>query len=167
MSDLYDFKAPLADGRLFDFASCRGKVVLAVNVASACGFTPQYAGLQQLHERYKDRGLVIVGFPCNQFGAQEPGTETEIARFCDLNFGVTFPLFKKVLVNGRGTDPVIGWLKAKGRGVFGTRAVKWNFTKFLVSRDGRKVKRFASTIEPEAMVPMIESLLAAQPAQAL
>ena len=159
MTVLYDFSAPLLDGTPQPLAAYRDKVVLAVNVASKCGFTPQYAGLEKLYETYRDRGLVILGFPCNQFGDQEPGTETEIAAFCNLNYNVSFPMFGKVTVNGRGALPLYQWLKRKAPGLLGLQAVPWNFTKFLVDRSGTKVQRFASATEPADLVQPIEKLL--------
>ena len=137
-------------------ASYEGKVILVVNTASRCGFTPQYAGLEALHKKYKDRGLVVLGFPCNQFGHQEPGDDTEIAAFCTLNFGVTFPLMHKTDVNGPGTHPVYVFLKGKAPGT-----IKWNFTKFLVGRDGKTVSRFPSTTKPEKLEKDIEAALSA------
>lgn len=159
MTTLYDFSAPLLGGQQQSLAAYRDKVVLVVNVASKCGFTPQYAGLEKLYETYRDRGLVILGFPCNQFGEQEPGTETEIAAFCDLNYNVTFPIFGKVLVNGRGALPLYRWLRRKAPGLLGVQLVPWNFTKFLVDRSGRNVQRFASATEPADLAGAIEKLL--------
>lgn len=159
MTTLYDFSAPQLGGSEQQLSAYRDKVVLVVNVASKCGFTPQYAGLEKLYETYKDRGLVILGFPCNQFGQQEPGTETEIAAFCDLNYNVTFPIFGKVLVNGRGALPLYQWLRRKAPGLLGVQLIPWNFTKFLVDRSGRNVQRFASTTEPADLAGEIEKLL--------
>lgn len=159
MTTLYDFSAPLLDGTQQPLAAYRDKVVLVVNVASKCGFTPQYAGLEKLYETYRDRGLVILGFPCNQFGDQEPGTETEIAAFCDLNYNVTFPMFSKTVVNGRGALPLYQWLKRKAPGLLGLQAVPWNFTKFLVDRSGATVHRFASATEPADLAQPVEKLL--------
>lgn len=159
MTTLYDFSAPLLDGTQQPLAAYRDKVVLAVNVASKCGFTPQYAGLEKLYETYRDRGLVILGFPCNQFGDQEPGTETEIAAFCDLNYNVTFPMFSKTVVNGRGALPLYQWLKRKAPGLLGLQAVPWNFTKFLVDRSGTTVHRVASATEPADLAQPVEKLL--------
>ncbi len=140
-------------------ADYKGKVLLIVNVASACGFTPQYAGLEALWRKYQDRGLVVLGFPCNQFGAQEPGDEAAIGEFCSLTYDVTFPMFAKVKVNGDGTHPIFTFLKAGAPGVLGTEGIKWNFTKFLVDRDGRVVDRYASARKPEDMAADIERLL--------
>lgn len=136
-----------------------GKVLLIVNVASKCGFTPQYKGLEALYKQYKDRGFEVLGFPCNQFGAQEPGAEEEIVQFCELNFGVTFPMFAKIDVNGKETHPLFEQLKSGATGVLGTEAIKWNFTKFLVARDGTIVDRFASNTSPDALTKEIETLL--------
>ncbi len=159
MTVLSDFSAPLLGGATQPLTAYRDKVVLVVNVASKCGFTPQYAGLEKLYETYKERGLVILGFPCNQFGDQEPGTETEIAAFCDLNYNVTFPIFAKAEVNGRNALPLYKWLKRKAPGLLGIQAVGWNFTKFLVDRTGTKVQRFASATEPAEIAAPIEKLL--------
>jgi|SRR5688572_27305299 len=137
----------------------QGKVLLIVNTASQCGFTPQYAGLEALHRRYKDRGLVVLGFPCDQFGHQEPGTSEEIASFCDSRFGVSFPMHAKVEVNGAGAHPLFVRLKEKAPGLLGTQAIKWNFTKFLVDRKGNVVERYAPNTTPEALAPDIEKLL--------
>ena len=162
MTTLYDFSARLIDGSERPLSAYRDNVVLLVNVASKCGFTPQYAGLEKLYGQYRDRGLVVLGFPCNQFGEQEPGTETEIAAFCDLNYNVTFPMFSKIVVNGRGTHPLYQWLKRKAPGLLGLQAIRWNFTKFLVDRSGTGVRRFGSDVVPEDLVKPIEELLGAQ-----
>jgi glutathione peroxidase len=159
LTTLYDFSAPLLGGTPQPLSDYRDKVVLVVNVASKCGFTPQYAGLEKLWQDYRDRGLVILGFPCNQFGEQEPGTEAEIAAFCDLNYNVTFPLFAKVTVNGKGALPLYTWLKKKAPGLLGVQLIPWNFTKFLVDRNGNKVQRFASSVEPASLAEHIEKLL--------
>jgi len=163
----------MADGRIFDFAlrtlggqplplaQFEGKVLLVVNTASECGFTPQYAGLEALHREYGPRGLVVLGCPCNQFGAQEPGSAEEIGRFCETRFGVSFPLSAKLEVNGSGADPLFQYLCAAAPGVLGTQGIKWNFTKFLVSRDGKMVERFAPTTAPEDLRERIEARLAA------
>lgn len=153
------FEATRLDGAPLHFQELAGKVVLIVNTASQCGFTPQYAGLQQLHETYAQRGLVVIGFPCNQFGAQEPGDEAEIARFCETSFGVSFPLTEKVDVNGPGAHPLFKFLTAALPGVLGTQAIKWNFTKFLVDRAGVPVKRYASMTPPAELASDIEALL--------
>ena len=146
---VYDFSVKTIRGETVSMAEYRGKVLLIVNVASQCGFTPQYKGLQELYEKYKDRGLVVLGFPCNQFGAQEPGTETEIAQFCETNYGVTFPMFAKIDVNGENAHPLYQFLCKEAPGILGTKAIKWNFTKFLVDREGNVIDRFASTDTPE------------------
>lgn len=160
MTTFYDFSARLIDGTEQPLSDYRGKAVLVVNVASKCGFTPQYAGLEKLWLDYRDKGLVVLGFPCNQFGEQEPGTETEIAAFCDLNYNVSFPMFAKVVVNGRGAHPLYQWLKRRAPGLLGLQAVKWNFTKFLVGPDGETVTRFGSEVEPASLVQPIEAMLA-------
>ena len=156
---LADFSANRLDGTAQDLSAFAGQVVLIVNVASQCGFTPQYEGLEALYQRFKDRGLIILGFPCNQFGAQEPGSSEEIAQFCALNFGVSFPMFERVEVNGDAAHPLFDWLTAAAPGVLGTEAIKWNFTKFLLDRDGKVVDRFAPTTEPAEIAPAIEKLL--------
>jgi glutathione peroxidase len=156
---IFEFKAEANDGREVDFAGFAGKPLLIVNTASKCGFTPQYAGLEALHREYADRGLVVLGFPCDQFAHQEPGDAAAIAEFCQRNFGVSFRLMAKVEVNGAGTHPVFKFLKAKARGALGS-SVKWNFTKFLVSRDGAAVKRFAPDKEPAELRGDIEAALA-------
>jgi glutathione peroxidase len=158
MSTLHDFSATAIDGSEVDLAQYEGKVVLVVNTASKCGFTPQYAGLEQLHETYADRGLVVLGFPCDQFGHQEPGDEGEIAEFCQLNYGVSFPMFSKIEVNGSGAHPLYRWLRSEKGGVLGDK-IKWNFTKFLVAPDGSVVQRYASTTKPEKIASDIEALL--------
>jgi glutathione peroxidase len=157
MSDsIFNLKATRNDASELDFKNLEGKVLLVVNTASKCGFTPQYKGLEALYKSYKDKGLVVLGFPCDQFAHQEPGDDAAIAQFCEVNFGVTFPLMAKVKVNGADTHPVFKLLKKQAPGAIGG-AIKWNFTKFLVSSDGRTVKRYAPTVEPEA----IESDIAA------
>lgn len=157
-STIHEFTLNSIDGQPTPLAQFKGKVVLMVNVASKCGFTPQYEALQRLHQAYGPLGLVIVGFPCDQFAHQEPGDDEEIARFCQVNYGVTFPLMAKAEVNGPGTHPVFDFLKAKAPGFLGRR-VKWNFTKFLVQRDGRTVKRFAPCRRPEVMEDAIRAAL--------
>lgn len=159
MTTIYDLSATTIDGRQAALADFKGKVILVVNTASQCGFTPQYAGLQALYDRFGDRGFTILGFPCNQFGSQEPGTEAEVGAFCERNFGVTFPLFAKVDVNGPAAHPLFKQLKAAAPGLLGSKAIKWNFTKFLVDRDGRVVSRFAPTTKPEDLKDAIEKLL--------
>ena len=155
----YDFEATSITGQAVPLSDYRGKVLLIVNTASACGFTPQYAGLQALHEQYGERGLVVLGFPCNQFGSPEQGSESEIASFCDLNFGVRFPLMGKIDVNGANAHPLYRWLTAEAPGVLGTKAIKWNFTKFLVGRDGQVLKRYAPLDKPASLAKDIEAAL--------
>jgi glutathione peroxidase len=161
MATAYDFTARDIEGRERPLADWRGKVLLVVNVASKCGFTPQYAGLEKLWERYRDRGLVVLGFPCDQFGHQEPGDEAEIRDFCSLTYDVDFPMFAKVEVNGGGAHPLWKWLKDEKGGLLGIGAIKWNFTKFLVGRDGKVLKRYAPTDTPESLARDIEAALAA------
>lgn len=158
---VYDFQATSITGQPVALSDYRGKVLLIVNTASACGFTPQYAGLQALHAQYGDQGLVVLGFPCNQFGAQEKGSESEIAGFCDLKFGVRFPLMAKIDVNGANAHPLYRWLTAQAPGVLGTKAIKWNFTKFLVGRDGQVIRRYAPQEAPARLAGDIEAALAA------
>ena len=156
----FDFTATDIRGHAQPLSQWRGKVLLIVNTASACGFTPQYAGLQKLYAAYEAQGLVVLGFPCNQFGSQEKGPEAEIATFCDTRFGVTFPMMSKIDVNGANADPLYRWLTAQAPGVLGTKAIKWNFTKFLVGRDGDVLRRYAPQDKPEALVADIEAALA-------
>ena len=160
-TSLYDFDAVSIAGQPANFSAQRGKVVLIVNTASACGFTPQFAGLEQLWKDYRGRGLVIVGFPSNEFGAQDPGSNDEIASFCQLNYGVSFPVMAKVQVNGAKAHPLWQFLTSEARGVLGSQAVKWNFTKFLVGRDGTVLKRYAPNDAPESLRKDIEAALAA------
>ena len=155
-----DFSATMIDGEDQSLANYSGKVLLIVNVASECGFTPQYEGLEELWRRYRDQGLVVLGFPCDQFGNQEPAPEQEIASFCSTRFDVTFPMFAKVDVNGDDAHPLYAWLRDEKSGLLG-RSIKWNFTKFLVSRDGRVIKRYGSKITPERLTDDIEKQLAA------
>lgn len=159
MVTAYDFAARTLDGRETTLAEWRGQVLLVVNVASKCAFTPQYAGLESLHRTYKDRGFAVLGFPCNQFGAQEPGNAEEIANFCSLTYDVSFPMMSKIEVNGPNADPLYAWLKKEKKGALGTEAVKWNFTKFLIDRDGKVVRRFAPADKPEALASAIEAAL--------
>jgi glutathione peroxidase len=159
MTTIYDFTAETLDGRPAPLADHHGKVVLVVNTASKCGFTPQYAGLEALWKKYRDRGFVVLGFPCNQFGSQEPGNAEEIASFCSLTYDVDFPMMRKVDVNGPATHPLYAWLKKQKKGVLGTEGIKWNFTKFLVDRHGNVVDRFAPTVDPKALQGAIEALL--------
>ncbi len=158
MAKIYDFKALNNKGVEVDFSQYEGKVLLIVNTASKCGFTPQYDGLEALYQKYKDKGLVVIGFPCDQFAHQEPGSNEEIAEFCRLNHGVTFPLMAKIEVNGDNAHPIYKYLKNAAKGTFGN-AIKWNFTKFLISRDGEQVTRFAPTTKPEAIDDKIAALL--------
>jgi len=156
---VYEFSAPLLDGREVSLDEFRGRVLLIVNTASKCGFTPQYAGLEELFRTYKDRGLAVLGFPCNQFGAQEPGSGEEIGAFCETNYGVSFPIFAKIDVNGPDAHPLYRFLKGEKSGIFGTKDIKWNFTKFLVDRVGTVVERFGPSTEPNALTAQIEGLL--------
>ena len=158
MSGLESFSARAIDGSDIDLASYSGEVVLVVNTASQCGFTPQYQGLQKLHDEYAEQGFAVLGFPCDQFGGQEPGEDAEIAGFCERNFGVTFPLFSKVEVNGDGAHPVFQWLRGQKGGLLGNK-IKWNFTKFLVGRDGQVLARYAPTTKPEKIAGDIEKAL--------
>lgn len=158
MEKIYDFKALTSKGKELDFAQFEGKVLLIVNTASKCGFTPQFAGLEALNQKYKDKGLVVIGFPCNQFASQDPGSDSEIEGFCQLNYGVTFQIMKKINVNGNDAHPIFKYLKSQTKGVFGS-AVKWNFTKFLISKDGETIKRYAPTTKPEKLEKDIESML--------
>jgi glutathione peroxidase len=157
---VYDFEALSIDGKPAHLSTQRGKVLLIVNTASACGFTPQFAGLEKLWQDYRDRGLVVIGFPSNEFGGQDPGSNDEIASFCQLNYGVSFPMMAKVKVNGADAHPLWRWLKAQAPGLLGTEGVKWNFTKFLVGRDGRVRKRYAPNDPPESLRRDIEAALA-------
>jgi len=159
MSALYELSAKRIDGSKQSMKDYKGKVLLFVNVASGCGFTPQYAGLEALWQKYGKRGLVVLGFPCNQFGGQEPGDEAAIGEFCSLTYDVTFPMFAKVDVNGDGTHPVFAFLKKGAPGILGTEVIKWNFTKFLVDREGKVLARYASALKPEDMADDIERLL--------
>ena len=161
MTGIQDFTVRAADGSDLSLAAHAGKVVLVVNTASKCGFTPQYAGLEDLWRRYSDQGLVVLGFPCNQFANQEPGDAEEIASFCSLTYDVTFPVLARIDVNGPGADPLFQWLSDQKRGLLGTRGIKWNFTKFLVGRDGGVLKRYAPTVPPEALEADIRAALAA------
>jgi len=159
MSEFYSLKAKLPGDKEYDFEQLKGKVVLVVNVASKCGFTPQYKGLQGLSDKYKDQGLVILGFPCNQFGSQEPENDTGIATFCERNHGVTFPLMAKSNVNGDDTNEVYKYLKSQKSGLLGLTRVKWNFEKFLIDKEGKVVNRWASITTPESIDPEIAKLL--------
>ncbi len=161
MATVYDFDALQIDGTSVRLKKFKGKVMLVVNTASACGFTPQFAGLEELHQTYGRKGLVVLGFPCNQFGGQDPGSNDEIASFCQLNFGVTFPMMAKVEVNGAEATPLFQWLTAEAPGLLGSKAIKWNFTKFLVGKDGEVIRRYAPTDAPADMAADIETALAA------
>jgi glutathione peroxidase len=163
MTTLSDFTATTLTGEERSLSAYAGKVVLVVNTASRCGFTPQYAGLEELYTELKDDGFVVLGFPCNQFGSQEPGSEDEIGEFCQANYGVTFPMFAKVDVNGDDTHPLYAWLKDEKKGVLGGR-IKWNFTKFLVGRDGRVIERYAPNCEPADLAGDVRAALAARAA---
>ncbi|PKO37426.1 MAG: glutathione peroxidase [Betaproteobacteria bacterium HGW-Betaproteobacteria-6] len=156
---LYDFSAQRLNGDEQRFDAYRGKVLLIVNTASQCGFTPQYAGLEELYRTFKERGFVVLGFPCNQFGAQEPGDAQTIAQFCQTRFDVSFPLFARIDVNGDNAHPLYTWLKHEAAGILGTEAIKWNFTKFLVDREGRVVHRYAPATRPDELVEAVESVL--------
>jgi len=159
VSSAYDFTAETLEGQPAPLAQHRGEVMLIVNTASKCGFTPQYAGLEALYRKYKDRGLTILGFPCNQFGAQEPGNAEEIASFCSLTYDVSFPMMRKIDVNGPAAHPLYVWLKGEKKGVLGTSGIKWNFTKFLIDREGKVVGRFAPTATPQSLEGAIENVL--------
>lgn len=159
-TSVYDFEALSIEGKPAHLSTQRGKVLLIVNTASECGFTPQFGGLEALWEGYRDQGLVVVGFPSNEFGGQDPGANDQIASFCSLNYGVTFPMMSKVEVNGAKAHPLWKWLTSEAPGLLGTQAIKWNFTKFLVGRDGRVIKRYAPTDTPESMKKDIEAALA-------
>ncbi len=159
MSSIHDFEALSIGGEDFRFADLRGKVVLVVNTASECGFTPQFAGLETLWDHYKDKGLVVVGFPSNEFGGQDPGSDGDIATFCKLNYGVSFPMMSKVKVNGAQAHPLWKWLTHEAPGVLGTTSIKWNFTKFLVGKDGQVIKRYAPNDKPESIASAIEKAL--------
>ena len=161
MTTAYDFEATTIDGKPAPLAAQRGQVLLIVNTASECGFTPQFAGLEALWQEYRERGLVIVGFPSNEFGAQDPGSNDEIASFCQLNYGVSFPMMAKTDVNGSDAHPLYKWLTAEAPGILGTKAIKWNFTKFLVGKDGQVIKRYAPTDTPESLSADIEAALSA------
>jgi glutathione peroxidase len=160
-ASVYDFEALSIEGKSAHLSTQRGRVLLIVNTASECGFTPQFAGLETLWEDYRDKGLTVVGFPSNEFGAQDPGDNAEIASFCQLNFGVSFPMMGKVQVNGASAHPLWQWLTAQAPGLLGSQAVKWNFTKFLVGKDGRVIKRYSPGDAPESMRADIERALAA------
>tara|TARA_B100000963_G_C22474880_1_gene601930 strand:+ start:268 stop:750 length:483 start_codon:yes stop_codon:yes gene_type:complete len=159
MTTVMDFSAVLANGKPQDLNDYQGKVLLIVNTASKCGFTPQYTGLESLHQTYGERGFSVLAFPCNQFGGQEPGSEEEIQSFCDFNYQISFPLFSKIEVNGAASHPLYAHLKEQAPGALGSKRIKWNFTKFLVNQQGEVVKRFAPSTKPEAIASDIEALL--------
>ena len=160
MSTVYEFSANTIQGKAVKLNQYKGKAMLIVNTASACGFTPQFGGLEALHKSYGGKGLVVLGFPCNQFGAQDSGSNGEIAEFCQLNYGVSFAMMEKIDVNGSGAHPLYQWLSAEAPGLLGSKAIKWNFTKFLVGKDGAVIKRYAPTDTPEGMAKDIEAALA-------
>ena len=159
MTTIADFTVTTNRGEELDLATKKGKVLLVVNTASKCGFTPQYDGLEQLYQDFKDKDFEVLGFPCNQFGAQEPGNADQIAEFCKVNFGVTFPLMQKIDVNGPDASPLFDWMKSEAKGIMGTTAIKWNFTKFLIDREGHVVKRYGSNDTPARIAKDIEKLL--------
>jgi glutathione peroxidase len=159
-NSVFDFTCKTSSGQDKSLADYQGKVLLVVNTASKCGFTPQFAGLEDLHKQYHDKGVQILGFPCNQFGNQDPGSNDEITEFCQLNYGVSFPMFGKIEVNGNGADPLIKNLTAKAPGILGSKRIKWNFTKFLINAQGEVVKRYAPTVKPKDIARDIETLLA-------
>ena len=161
MSTIYDFEALSIDGQPVSIEQFRGQAMLIVNTASACGFTPQFAGLEKLHQTYGGKGLAVLGFPCNQFGSQDPGSNEEIGAFCQRNYGVSFPMMSKIEVNGADAHPLYRWLTAEAPGLLGSKAIKWNFTKFLVGKDGRVIKRYAPQDAPEKLAKDIEAALAA------
>lgn len=156
---LYDIEAQTIDGATTSLRDFEGKTLLIVNVASKCGFTPQYAGLEALYKKYADKGLVVLGFPCNQFGAQEPGSESDIQSFCSTTYGVSFPMFAKIEVNGENAHPLYRFLKREAPGILGSEAIKWNFTKFLVDKTGKVVRRYAPTETPQSLEKDIEAIL--------
>jgi glutathione peroxidase len=160
MPTIYDFEAQQIDGKSVPLSQFQGKAMLIVNTASACGYTPQFAGLEELHKEYGGKGLVVLGFPCNQFGSQDPGSNDEISQFCQLNYGVSFPMMAKVDVNGGAAHPLYQWLTKEAPGLLGTKGIKWNFTKFLVGKDGRVLKRYSPQDEPASLKKDIEKALA-------
>ena len=159
-NSIYDFSCQTTGGKPRSMSDFQGKVLLVVNTASKCGFTPQFAGLEELYEKYREQGLEVLGFPCNQFGKQDPGTNEEITEFCQLNYGVSFPMFGKIEVNGSGTDPLFQHLKKEAPGALGTERIKWNFTKFLIDSNGKVVKRYAPTVKPKDIEKDVKKLLA-------
>jgi glutathione peroxidase len=161
MASIYDFEARQIDGRPVRLEQFRGRALLIVNTASACGFTPQFKGLEELHQAFGSRGLAVLGFPCNQFGSQDPGSDDEIAQFCELNYGVSFPMMSKVDVNGAKAHPLYQWLTREAPGLLGSKSIKWNFTKFLVGKDGQVIKRYAPQDAPASLAKDIEAALSA------
>ncbi|MDI1269064.1 MAG: glutathione peroxidase [Polaromonas sp.] len=161
MSSIYDFEARQINGQDIALSQFKGKVMLIVNTASKCGFTPQFGGLEELHKAYTGKGLVVLGFPCNQFGAQDPGADGEIAEFCQVNYGVSFPMMGKIDVNGPAAHPLYKWLSSEAPGLLGSKAIKWNFTKFLVGKDGQVIRRYAPTDKPADLAKDVETALAA------
>ena len=160
MPSIYDFEALAIDGQPVNLSAFKGQVLLIVNTASACGFTPQFAGLEQLHQSYAAQGLAVLGFPCNQFGSQDPGSNDEIGAFCQRNYGVSFQMMEKIKVNGDGAHPLYQWLTAEAPGILGSKAIKWNFTKFLIGKDGRVLQRYAPQDAPKKIAKDIEAALA-------
>ena len=160
-STVYDFEARQINGKDIALSEFKGRVMLIVNTASQCGFTPQFGGLEELHKAYAGKGLAVLGFPCNQFGAQDPGSDSEIAEFCQANYGVSFPMMSKIDVNGPAAHPLYKWLSAEAPGLLGSKAIKWNFTKFLVGKDGQVIKRYAPLDKPADLAKDIEAALAA------
>ena len=158
-TSIYDFEAQQINGQNVPLSQYQGKVLLIVNTASACGFTPQFGGLEELHRQYADKGLVVLGFPCNQFGSQDPGSNDEIASFCQLNYGVSFPMMAKIDVNGADASPLYKWLTAEAPGLLGSKAIKWNFTKFLVGKNGQVIRRYAPQDAPKKLAADIEAAL--------
>jgi glutathione peroxidase len=161
MSTVYDFEARQINGQNVPLSEFTGKVMLIVNTASQCGFTPQFGGLEELHKKYADKGLAVLGFPCNQFGSQDPGNDSEISEFCQVNYGVSFPMMSKIDVNGPAAHPLYKWLSSEAPGLLGSKAIKWNFTKFLVGKDGQVIKRYAPTDKPADLVKDVEAALVA------
>jgi glutathione peroxidase len=158
---VYDFEARQIDGKAIALSAFKGQVMLIVNTASKCGFTPQFGGLEELHKAYADKGLAVLGFPCNQFGSQDPGADGEIAEFCQVNYGVSFPMMGKIDVNGPGAHPLYKWLSAEAPGLLGSKSIKWNFTKFLVGKDGQVIRRYAPLDKPADLAKDIQTALAA------
>ena len=161
MTTVYDFEARQIDGKDMSLSAYQGQVLLIVNTASKCGFTPQFGGLEELHKAYAGKGVTVLGFPCNQFGSQDPGADAEIASFCQVNYGVSFPMMSKIDVNGDGAHPLYKWLSSEAPGLLGTKAIKWNFTKFLVGKDGQVIRRYAPTDKPADLAKDIDAALAA------